>query len=91
MNKYTEPGAESRIERLKLDENLRERRTHLLESVRKNRDPRAWEKATAGLRRATEKEENILPAVIDCVKAQVTLGEICSVLKEYHGTYDRES
>ncbi|MFQ6037577.1 MAG: methylmalonyl-CoA mutase [Candidatus Aminicenantales bacterium] len=42
------------------------------------------------LRETIQRGENILPPVIEAVKARCTLGEITAVLKEHYGTY-RES
>ena len=41
----------------------------------------------AALRRAAEGTENLMPYLIDAVKAYATLGEICGLLKEVFGEY----
>ncbi|MFQ5924412.1 MAG: methylmalonyl-CoA mutase [Dehalococcoidia bacterium] len=50
-----------------------------LERLRKERDGRRVEQALAELGRATEAGENVMPAVIEAVRAYATLGEICNV------------
>jgi len=37
---------------------------------------------------ARKEDENLIPYFIDAVKAQVTLGEICGVLKNVFGEYE---
>jgi len=39
------------------------------------------------LTRAAQKKENLVPAVLDAVKAGATMGEICSVFREVFGEY----
>ena len=34
-----------------------------------------------------EKEENLMPIIIDAVEAYASLGEICDVLREVYGEY----
>jgi methylmalonyl-CoA mutase N-terminal domain/subunit len=42
------------------------------------------------LKKATERDENIIPYVVDSVKALATLGEIIGVLKEVYGVWQEE-
>jgi methylmalonyl-CoA mutase N-terminal domain/subunit len=39
------------------------------------------------LQSAAVSQENLMPYLIDAVKAKATLGEICAALKEVFGTY----
>ena len=36
---------------------------------------------------AADKDENLFPAVLSCVKSEVTLGEICGSLVEKYGRH----
>ena len=56
--------------------------------LRKGRDPTRIRSAMEGIRSAARTGENLLPPMIDAVKATVTLGEISDVLREEWGTYD---
>jgi methylmalonyl-CoA mutase N-terminal domain/subunit len=56
--------------------------------LRKGRDPGRVRSTLEGIRRAARTGENLLPPMIDAVKATVTLGEISDVLREEWGTYD---
>jgi methylmalonyl-CoA mutase N-terminal domain/subunit len=56
--------------------------------LREGRDPGRVRSTLEGIRRAARTGENLLPPMIDAVKATVTLGEISDVLREEWGTYD---
>ncbi|PJA79361.1 MAG: methylmalonyl-CoA mutase, partial [Nitrospirae bacterium CG_4_9_14_3_um_filter_51_5] len=43
--------------------------------------------ALALVRKAAASGENVMPCLLDAVKAQATLGEICTALQEVFGTY----
>ncbi|MEY7848362.1 methylmalonyl-CoA mutase [Natrarchaeobius sp. A-rgal3] len=58
-----------------------------LESVREERDDEAVEATLEALREDARGEENLMPAIIDAVKAYATVGEICTVLREEFGEY----
>ncbi len=58
-----------------------------LQEVRAHRDEKALERTLRNLRDTLESKKNMMPALIDAVKALATLGEITSVLKEVYGTY----
>jgi methylmalonyl-CoA mutase N-terminal domain/subunit len=36
---------------------------------------------------AARGEDNLMPAILDCVKAYATLGEICGQLRDVFGEY----
>jgi methylmalonyl-CoA mutase N-terminal domain/subunit len=58
-----------------------------LEEVRADRDDEAVEEALAALREAARGDDNLVPYVVDAVKAYATIGEICGVLREEFGEY----
>jgi methylmalonyl-CoA mutase N-terminal domain/subunit len=66
-------------ERLQLDGLARQR---------KERDASRYEATLTALEKAAEKEENVMPYLLDCAKADATLGEITDVLKKVYGTYE---
>ncbi len=55
--------------------------------VREERDDAAVEDALAALREAAEGEENLMPYIVDAVKAYATTGEVCDVLRDVFGEY----
>ncbi|AUV81715.1 methylmalonyl-CoA mutase [Salinigranum rubrum] len=63
------------------------RQVEQLESVREEREESAAEEATDALREAARGDDNLVPYIIDAVKARVTVGEVCNVLREEFGEY----
>jgi methylmalonyl-CoA mutase N-terminal domain/subunit len=58
-----------------------------LNAVKDDRDTEAVEAKLDALREAAEGEENLLPYIIDAVKAYATVGEICGVMRDTFGEY----
>jgi len=58
-----------------------------LDAVRRERDGRAVEVSLVALRGAAEGTANLMPPIVDAVKAYATLGEICGVLRGVFGDY----
>ena len=58
-----------------------------LRRVRAERDASKSEAALGRLRTTARGEENLMPAILEAVKAYATLGEICGVLKAEWGDY----
>ncbi|MDP2952106.1 MAG: methylmalonyl-CoA mutase family protein, partial [Chloroflexota bacterium] len=64
-------------------------RRHLerLDRVRRERSQAAVSSALSDLRRAAEGKENLMPHILDAVRAYATLGEVCGALREVFGEY----
>ncbi|HDI42729.1 MAG TPA: methylmalonyl-CoA mutase, partial [Candidatus Bathyarchaeota archaeon] len=75
------------VEILKVDPAVRERQIARLRRLRAERDAARLKDALNALRRAAEGEENLMPYVLEAVKAKATLGEICDVLRDVFGEY----
>jgi methylmalonyl-CoA mutase N-terminal domain/subunit len=58
-----------------------------LSDLRKARDPFKMAGSLEELQEAASCSENVMPYLIEAVKAKATLGEICAALKEVFGTY----
>ena len=55
--------------------------------VRGRRDPERAATAVQALTTAAQEDRNLLPAILDCVRAEVTLGEISDALRGVYGEY----
>ena len=55
--------------------------------VRAERDPGAWERALARLEDCARSDDNLLPPIIEAVKAYATLGEISDRLRVTWGEH----
>jgi len=58
-----------------------------LNRVRGSRDQHSTDKTLEALGRAARGKENLLPLLIEAVKAYATIGEICSVLRNIFGEH----
>ena len=70
-----------------VDETLEQRQHERLETLREERDGDRVAERLDALRAAAEGDENVLPPMIDAVKAYATTGEICDVLRDAFGEY----
>ena len=86
VNEYqVEEEPEMDIEEVTAEDQQRQRER--LQRVREERDDRAAEESLSALREAAEGEDNLMPYIIDAVKAEATTGEICDVLREVFGEH----
>ncbi|WP_276300347.1 acyl-CoA mutase large subunit family protein [Halorussus lipolyticus] len=58
-----------------------------LNAVKDDRDDEEVEAKLDALREAAEGDENVMPYIIDAVKAYATVGEICGVFRDTFGEY----
>jgi methylmalonyl-CoA mutase N-terminal domain/subunit len=58
-----------------------------LAALKKERDNQKVRSAIDRLRNKAEKDENLMPPILDAVRAYTTLGEICDCLREVYGEY----
>ena len=72
---------------LRVDPSVRESQAAALEALRAERDGDAVKRTLADLQRAAEGAGNLVPPMIEAVKAYATLGEICDVLRGVFGEY----
>ncbi|WP_458185437.1 acyl-CoA mutase large subunit family protein [Haladaptatus sp. NG-WS-4] len=86
VNKY-EIEEDTRPEILKVDEETQNRQLARLAEVKEERDDEAVEAALADLQTAIDEDENVMPAIVDAVKAYATMGEIMKVFEAEHGSY----
>jgi len=73
------------------DPMTRQRQIERLDQVKRERDAQAVASALAYLKKAAVNGENLMPRLIQAVKAYATLGEMVQGLKEIYGTYTAPS
>ncbi|WP_323675100.1 methylmalonyl-CoA mutase family protein [Halorubellus sp. PRR65] len=64
-----------------------EKQVRNLEAVKADRDDEAVDAALAALSDAAAGDENVMPYIVDAVKAYATVGEICDVMRDVFGEY----
>jgi methylmalonyl-CoA mutase N-terminal domain/subunit len=75
------------LERLKVDPAIEANQRARLAELRQHRDQTKAAELMAALSTAAKTDENLLPLLITCVEADLTLGEICGVLRQVWGEY----
>jgi methylmalonyl-CoA mutase N-terminal domain/subunit len=63
------------------------RKVEQVESVKADRDEEAVEAALADLKDAAAGDENVMPYIVDAVKAYASVGEICNALRDVFGEH----
>jgi methylmalonyl-CoA mutase N-terminal domain/subunit len=76
-----------RIPLLRLDAEGERRQRERLARVRRERDNEELQRRLEALREAAKGSENLMPYILDAVRAYGTLGEICGVLRGAFGEY----
>ena len=87
VNCYEEAGAEASVPQPDYEELGRAQRARLAE-VRAGRDEGAVRGLLARIDEAAATEANLLPPIVEAVKARATLGEISGVLRDRWGRYE---
>lgn len=90
INKYIE-DEETKIPILKIDKQVEIDQVESLQKLKKQRDYGAVQRSLEELRKAAEGTENMMPAILECVRNYATEGEICDVLREVFGEYQEKS
>jgi len=74
---------------LRIDASVGELQTAKLKALRARRDDAALAQTLAALETAAlDQQKNLMPFILDAVKAYGTLGEICGVLRKVFGEYE---
>ncbi len=76
------------IELLVIDESVARRQREKLEQLRRKRDNARVQAALESLGSAASTHTNLMPYILECVRAYATLGEMCDVLRGVFGTYE---
>jgi methylmalonyl-CoA mutase N-terminal domain/subunit len=76
------------IEILVIDEGVARHQRQKLEALRKKRDKARVAAGLEALGSAAATDQNVMPYILECVRAYTTLGEMCDVLRRVFGTYE---
>jgi len=91
VNRYAHEDERLDIELLKIDPAVECEQVQAVGRLRVERSAAAVEEAMVELRRRAEGTENLMPAVLDCARTHMTVGEITSVMKDVFGEYEERS
>ncbi|EMA30028.1 acyl-CoA mutase large subunit family protein [Halobiforma nitratireducens] len=87
VNEFEMEDEEPEMDVQEVTEEDERRQIDHLESVREERDDEAVDATLEALRDAARGDDNLMPYIVDAVKAYATVGEICGVLREEFGEY----
>ena len=86
VNRYQTEGA-ARPEILRVAAEVIDRQRSRLVRVRRERNGPAVERALSALGRAAAGSDNLMPLIIEAVRAYATVGEICDSLRAVFGVH----
>ncbi len=72
---------------LKIDPAGEQRHLERLERIRRERDDGEVARCLQALESACRSDDNVMPPLLDAVRAYCTLGELCNVMREVWGEY----
>jgi methylmalonyl-CoA mutase N-terminal domain/subunit len=87
VNCYRTEEKERTVELHSYDENATTKQQERVGKIRAERSQDKVERCLAEVRKAAENGENLMPPIIDAVKAYATLGEITVIMKEVFGEF----
>jgi methylmalonyl-CoA mutase, N-terminal domain len=87
VNCYVVEEDKQPVEIYKHAEDSRDRQIRRLREVKANRNAAVVRDSLAALSRAAHGTENLMPPLIECVRAYATIGEISGVLKDVYGEF----
>jgi methylmalonyl-CoA mutase N-terminal domain/subunit len=87
VNRYVTEKTEEPEGLLRVDPEVQKEQIESLAAMRSARDRGAGDRALVRLRAAAAGTDNLMPPIVECVRQDATLGEICDVLREVFGEY----
>ena len=74
---------------LKVDPSVGAQQRERIEALKASRDEARVTAALSAVRAACEGSDNVMPPILEAVRAYATLGEICGVMREVFGEYQQ--
>jgi methylmalonyl-CoA mutase N-terminal domain/subunit len=87
INQFMNDGKPS-VDILKIDEGIIKQQINRTQNYKRDRDKEKVSVSRENLESVARTDKNIIPAIINCIKNDVTLGEIADSLRTVFGTYD---
>ncbi len=89
VNRYQMEGEKIEIPILKIEENeIQAHQSGKLNALRQRRDNKRVQECLDHIKSAAERDQNVMPFLIDAAHAYCTLGEMVDVLKEVYSEYE---
>ncbi|MFS8570171.1 MAG: methylmalonyl-CoA mutase family protein [Thermaerobacter sp.] len=90
VNKY-QMDEEQPVPILKIGEDVQRRQIRDLRQIKRSRHRRRVSETLRSLAAAARRGDNVMPPLLDAVRAYATLGEICDTLREVYGEYREQA
>ncbi len=87
VNEFVDEDEELDIELLKIDPELEQAQVDHLKELRSKRDNNRVNDTLDALKKAASGPDNLIPYILDCVRAYTTQGEIIDTMREVFGEY----
>jgi len=87
INKYSSQKDRAEVDLLKVDPALEAEQKARLQELKKNRNNKIVQKTLKEVKAAAENGDNLMPPIIEAVRARATLNEISDQLRDVFGEY----
>lgn len=87
VNKFVEKVEQHKGKLLRIDEKIQKDQIEFLNKVRAQRNQAEVNNKLAALKKAAEGTSNLMPFILDAVKAYASIGEICNTMRSEFGEY----
>lgn len=87
VNVHTSDGEEEELEILRISHEVELEQRKVLSSRKDERDMGKVQAALDAMIAAARSDQNMIPSMLDAVRAEATLGEICNTLRDEWGVY----
>ncbi len=77
-------------ELLKINMNVQEEQIKFLNKIKSERNLQKVDTALSDLKEAATADDNLIPLIVDAVKAYASVGEICNTMREVFGEYKEQ-
>ncbi|MBM2841652.1 MAG: Methylmalonyl-CoA mutase subunit [Bacteroidetes bacterium] len=91
VNEFVEEGEQVSIPILEVSPEVEKKQRKRVAEVRSARNQERADETVAALKQGAADGKNLMPLLIDCTRAYVTLGEMCDSLKEEFGVHEEDA
>jgi methylmalonyl-CoA mutase N-terminal domain/subunit len=91
MNRFADPDEEQTIPILEISPGVEKSQRKRLADLRANRSQGDVDRTLETLKQAARNGGNLMPPLLECVRAYATLGEMCGSLAEIFGLYEEQA
>jgi len=87
VNDYTTKEGKCPIELSRIDPKVEQQQVANLQKLKRERNNKKVKETLEKLHYAAQKDENLMPTIIEAIKSYATIGEITEVLRQVYGEY----